>query len=177
MINKTKIFVHLLPLFLLGTAALFASSCGNDAETQTTTSAHDITQEMIDNINVQSKEDLQIVAGVETDTSVLSQAMTGKALSDMKAGVEKDLGQGKVKKRDYRNLNTRYEQYDPPFAEVFAEFDDYSYYVDSKTGAALSEPTGEHRTYAMALIMEDDRWKLEGIYASSNASTPRDISE
>lgn len=156
---------------------LFLASCGGEDETTTKTPAHAITPETVDQITANTTEDLQTVASTGSDTTALGTALTGKALEDMKKQVATDLAAGKVKNREYRNISVRFEEFNPPFAEVFAEFDDYGYYVDANTGAALGQPPGTHVSFAMAVVEEDGRWKIQGIFSPSNPNTPRELSE
>lgn len=164
----------IVAISLASMAFILFSSCGDDSSpTDTKSSAHKVTAEDRDRIIAETIEDLNIISSIETDTAVLATAMSGQALEEMKAGIVKELAEGKVKKRDYQNISATFEQLNYPVAQVLVEFDDFSYYVDAKTGAALSEPTGEHMRYAMAVVEEDGLWKIQGIFAPSSAETPR----
>ncbi|MFA5802602.1 MAG: hypothetical protein WC911_09025 [Thermoleophilia bacterium] len=123
-------------------------------------------------------ESLEIITGLTPETiDDLSKAMSGTALEDTKKGIEEDLAQGRYRKRDYRNINVRFTQYMSPIVTEFVEFDDFGYYVDAKTGAALTQSTGEHRAYSIYVIEEDGRWKIKGLFEPSNPSTPREQPE
>ena len=168
-------FSNAVAISLLAVAALLFSSCGDASQSEEGTSGHKLTSEDLDRIVVETIDDLNTVASVETDTSALSTAMTGDGLEQMKSGIEKDLAAGKIKKRDYRNITATFEEFNFPFAEVLAEFDDFSYYVDANTGANITQPTGQHMRFAMAVVEEEGRWKIQGVFAPSTPETPREL--
>lgn len=172
---KQKKFLQVIALTLVALAAILFTSCGESSSTQETPSGHKLTAEEREKIIADTVDDLSLIAGIQTDTSLLGTAMTGKALDEMKQTVEKDLAEGKVKKREYRNVTAEFEEINFPYAEVLAEFDDFSYFTDAKTGATLSQPTGTHMRFAMALIEEDGNWKIQGIFAPSTPETPRQL--
>lgn len=116
-------------------------------------------------------DDLRIISAAGADTSQLATALTGKALEETKAQMASDLAQGKVRKRDYQNINVSLQEYTLPIAEARAEFDDMGYYIDATTGAALDSPTGEHKKYALALMEEGDRWKIRLILSPDATTT------
>lgn len=158
--------------------ALFTISCESDNNAPTATetqaqhsSAHQAPPEIEAKILADTTEDLNIIAATGSDTSQLSMALTGKALEETKAQIGKDLAEGKIRKRDYQNINVRLGDYTLPIAEVFAEFDDMGYYVDANTGATLTEPNKEHKSYALAVIEEEGRWKIRLILSPSATTT------
>jgi len=165
----------LIAAALVVMAVLTASSCGDTTTTETTPIGHRLSTEEQDRIVSETIDDLNQIAAVETDTTALTAVMTGAALNEMKAGIEKALTEGKIKKRDYQNVTATFVQFDSPYAQVSAEFDDFSYYVDANTGVALTQPTGTHMKYAMAIIEEDGRWKIQGIYPPSTPQTPQQL--
>ncbi len=154
-------------------------SCG-DTETPTTTAtgahaartpAHQLPEETQQQIVADVKKDLEVIASMEKDDSVLAEAMTGEALAEMRSQAAADLAAGKYKKRDYREVKVELTGYTSPVAEVKVEFDNYGYYVDANSGKALETPSGEHVTLAMAVIEEDGRWEIKGIFSpESNGS-------
>jgi hypothetical protein len=157
---------------------LFSVSCdsNNDAPSSTETqaahsSAHQAPPEVEAKILADTTEDLKIIAGTGADTSQLATALTGKALEETKAQIGKDLAEGKIRKRDYQNLNVLAGDYTAPVAEVLAEFDDMGYYVDANTGASLASPTNEHKSYALAVVEEGGRWKIKLILSPSATTT------
>ena len=121
--------------------------------------------------------DLQIISGTGADTAQLNQAMTGKALNDIKTTIGKDLSQGKYRKRNYQNIKVRTTSYSLPVVEVAAEFDDNGYYVDANTGEALGQPSSEHKSYALAAVEEEGRWKISLILSPSATSTTSNASQ
>lgn len=157
--------------------ALFIGACDNGTaqtettETQAKTPAHQASPELEKKIVDDAMQDLKAIAAAGQDTNSLAQALTGKALDETKAVMAQDLAQGKYRKRDYQNINVRLQDYAAPVAQVFAEFDDKGYYVDAASGAALTEPANERKTYALALIEEGGRWKIKGIYAAEATTT------
>jgi len=158
--------------------ALFTVSCESDNNASTATeaqsqrsSAHQAPSEVEAKILADTAEDLRVIAATGSDTSQLSTVMTGKALDETKAQIGKDLAEGKVRKRDYQNINVRLGDYTLPIAEVFVEFDDMGYYVDANTGAALGEPANEHKSYALAVVEEGSRWKIRLILSPSATTT------
>jgi len=159
---------------------LISVSCGsNDDSTTTETqaqhvSAHQAPPEVEARILEDVKEDLRIIASAGSDTSQLSTAMTGKALDEMKGQIGKDLAEGKIRKRDYQNIEVKLGDYTSPVAEVLAEFDDMGYYTDANTGAALTESSKEHRSYALAVVEESGRWKIRLILSPSATTTTPD---
>lgn len=171
---------RLIVVPVLAAALLVPVSCGSDSSSQAGTtqeiphnSAHQAPPEIEQKILADAREDLAIIASAGADTSTLSNALTGSALTDTKAQTDKDLAEGKYRKRDYQNINVRLQDYAAPIAEVFAEFDDNGYYVDAVTGAALGQPVNEHKSYALALVEEGNRWKIRLILAPSAASTAK----
>lgn len=165
----------IVAIFLAAMTVIIFTSCGDSSSSDTTPAGHKVTAEESEKIVADTTEDLNLIDSVETDTAVLATAMTGKGLNEMKTAIEKDLAAGKIKKRDYRNISAEFVQLDIPYAEVLAEFDDFSYYVDAKTGATLSQPAGTHMRFAMALVEEDGRWKIQGVFAPSTPETPRQM--
>ncbi len=157
--------------------ALAAVSCGDNSfpdSTQTDeahTSVHMVSPEVQAKIVADVTDDLRIIGQTGADTAGLSQAMNGKALTETKAAVGKDLAQGKCRKRDYQNISVHTTSFSLPVAEVSAEFDDGGYYVDANTGVALEEPKTEHKNYALAVVEEDGRWKINLILSPSATST------
>lgn len=157
--------------------AFFIVSCDSDdtpavTETQPQhVSAHQAPPEVEEKILADTAEDLRVIAAAGSDTSQLSTVMTGKALEETRAQIATDLAEGKIRKRDYQNITVLLGDYTLPIAEVLAEFDDMGYYVDANTGAALSEPSNEHKSYAMAVIEEDGRWKIRLILSPSATTT------
>lgn len=157
--------------------ALFTVSCESDNNTPIVTatqehvSAHEAPPEIAEKILADTTEDLRIIAATGADTASLNKALTGKALDEIKAQAATDLAEGKIRKRDYQNINVRLGDYTLPIAEVLVEFDDTGYYVDAGTGAALSEPTNEHKSYAMAVIEEEGRWKIRLILSPTATTT------
>ncbi|MHB8859446.1 MAG: hypothetical protein ACYC6Z_08210 [Thermoleophilia bacterium] len=164
-------------------AAVFLASCGGDqastdqAVTAVRTSAHEVPPEVDAKILADVTQDLQIISNAGADTAPLADAMTGKALSETKATIGKDLSQGKYRKRDYQNIKVRTSSYSLPVVEVAAEFDDNGYYVDANTGEALDQPTNEHKSYALAAVEEGGRWKISLILSPSATSTTGNSSQ
>lgn len=158
-------------------AGPLALSCGGEnSATQAVPSAHQLSPETRDQIVGNVEEDLQVVAGVQPETlGDLPRALTGKALEDTKKSMEDDLVQGRYRRRDYRNLNVRLYEYFEPVAQVFVEFDDFGYYVDARTGAALEQPAAAHHAYSLAVIEEEGRWKIKSILEPSTPETPREL--
>jgi len=159
--------------------ALFIGACDDGSQsnntdttpTQARASAHQSSPEVEQKVLADATEDLRIIAATGQDASGLSQALTGKALDETRASMNKDLADGKYRKRDYQNIKVRLQDFTAPIAQVFAEFDDNGFYVDASNGAALTQPTQEHKTYALAMVEEDGRWKITGIYASAGTTT------
>ncbi|MDO8737181.1 MAG: hypothetical protein Q7K29_08915, partial [Thermoleophilia bacterium] len=169
---------NLLFMPLIIGLALFSVSCdsNNNASSSTETqpqhsSAHQAPPEVEAKILEDVTEDLRIIVATGSDTSQLSTAMTGKALEETKAQIGKDLAEGKVRKRDYQNIDVKLGDYTMPIAEVLAEFEDMGYYVDASTGVALTEPSKEHKSYALAVVEESGRWKIRLILSPTATTT------
>jgi len=169
---------RLLLIIVIFALALPAISCGSDSDKPSTitqdashSSAHQASPEVEAKIIADAADDLRIISAAGAGTSQMATAMTGKALEETKAQVASDLAQGKVRKRDYQNINVYLQDYTLPIAEVRAEFDDLGYYIDATTGAALDSPTSEHKKYALALVEEGARWKIKLILSPSATST------
>ena len=164
---------------ILVAAALVFTACGNDNAVSTvgaeTAAAHDLAHdtppELVDRVNEDVVEDLQIISAVTVDTASFSQAMTGEALADMNKSAADDLAAGKYRKRDYRDVSVLINGYVSPVVEVRVDFEDHGYYVDASTGEALEAPSGERRTFAMALVEEEGQWKIKGIYSPTGTET------
>ena len=157
--------------------AIFLISCGSNgaatdgaATTATVASPHQISGADQQQIVADARTDLNEIAAVGQNPATLTSALTGKALSDMEAEIDGDLAQGKYKKRVFQNIVVKIQDFTAPVAEVAAEFDDSSYYVDARTGAQLGQPRAQHRSYALALQKEGNRWKISMIL-SPNATT------
>jgi hypothetical protein len=158
--------------------AVALSACSDDDTTETSIIGHSLTPEQIEKMLMDAREDLEIIVGVTPETVAdLSRALTGSALAQTRAGMDEDLAQGRYRKRDYQNISLAFEQYNAPFVEVFAEFDDAGYYVDAATGEQLTQPLNEHEALALSLTEEDGRWKISGIFEPSTESTPRELPE
>ena len=163
-------------------ALAFSFSCGpsdNNTQTQTTpTYAHQLAPEQEARVISDAKADLQVITAAGKDTSTLSQAMSGSALAQMQATISQDLAQGKYRKRVYDNIHVVMQDYTDPYASVFVEFDDKSYYVDAGTGTPLDQPQSQHKAYAMALVQDkkdNNRWKINMILApqaNGTSTTP-----
>lgn len=162
------------------TVALFIGACDSSSQSSNTDTtptqargapAHQSSPELEQKVLADATEDLRIIAATGQDASGLSQALTGKALEETRAAINQDLADGKYRKRDYQNIKVRLQDFTAPIAQVFAEFDDNGFYVDASSGAALTQPTQEHKTYALAMVEEDGRWKITGIYASAGTTT------
>lgn len=156
---------------------LFVVSCGSDSSssdsetaTQPHKSAHVVPPEIQQKVVDDARQDLDIIIASGADTSLLPTALTGAALKDAQAQDAQDLTAGKYRKHDYQNINLRFQDFALPYAEVFVEFDDYGYYVSTATGAAIDQPTKEHKSYALALVEEGNRWKIQQILSPSAAS-------
>lgn len=159
-------------------ATVLLASCGEGETAEKKEMGHNLSQEQKDRIVAETIENLEIVMGVTPETiDDLSKAMSGSALEDTKKGMEEDLAQVRYRKRDYRDIKVIFTQYMSPIATEFIEYDDFGYYVDAKTGATLTQPTGEHRSYSIYVIEEDGRWKIKGLFEPSNPSTPREQPE
>lgn len=117
-----------------------------------------------------------MVAAVTTNPAGFSQALTGSALDGQKKEFDQDMAKGRYRKRDYRNVKIVFEGYNKPIAELALEFDDYGYYVDARTGAKLSQPTGGHQKIDLAVKEDGGRWKIQRLLAPSNAKTPTNLS-
>ena len=169
-------FIAVPLVLVLALVALSCGSGGSDSQPSTVdttaTSAHDPSPQVKDQIVADATADLNLIASSGKDTSVLPQALKGTALQNTTDTINQDLAAGKYKKRDYQNLQVRLDDYNYPIAQVVAEFDDNSYYVDANSGQALSQPTGQHMTFDLALVEEEGRWKIQGIFLPSNANTP-----
>lgn len=166
-----------LLLVLLVAWLLFPLACGSNStiapETMATTgaSAHQLPEEVQQKIVADTVEDLNLVASTGADATALPQALTGPELEKMRTALAADLAQGKYKKREYKNIKVTLQEYSPPIAQMSAEFDDASYYVDAKTGAALEAPSGEHKTYALAMVEEGNRWKIKYVLSPIGTDT------
>lgn len=157
-------------------ATAFSFACGSsesgNTETETVSSSvHQLPTEAEQKVTADAEADLRVIASVGKDPSPLSQAMTGTALSDTTVSINSDLAQGKYKKRDYQNIHVIFQDYTSPVASVFAEFDDNGYFIDASTGAALGPQASEHKQYALALVEEENRWKIKMILSPSAASS------
>jgi len=173
--SAQKKVLLLIAAVIAATVVITTSSCGESTSTDTVPIGHRLSTEEQERIVSETIDDLNQIAAVETDTSALAAVMTGDALNEMKTGIDKALAEGKIKKRDYQNVTATFVQFDSPYAQVSAEFDDFSYYVDAKTGAELTQPSGTHMKYAMAIVEEDGRWKIRGIYPPSTPETPQQL--
>lgn len=171
---------------VLVVAALMFTACGNNdaastvgAETATAAHdlAHDIPSELVDRVNEDVVEDMEIISSVTVDTAPFSLAMTGEALADMNRMAADDLAAGKYRKRDYRDVSVLINGYISPVVEARVEFDDYGYYVDASTGKALTASSGEHKTFAMALVEEEGQWKIKGIYSPTGTETASPLAQ
>lgn len=157
--------------------AIFLISCGSnnpaaeETTTATVTSPHQISKEVQQRIIADAKKDLREIAAVGQNPTALASALTGKALSDMEAEIDGNLAQGRYKKRDFSNIVVKIEDYTAPVAEVSADFDDSSYYVDARTGAQLGRPAPQHRSYALAMQKSGDRWKISMILSPKATTT------
>lgn len=159
--------------------ALLVVSCGDGSnpasETVNPASAHELAHEappeMVDKVKADVAEDLDIISRVTTDTASFPQALTGKALADMKKMAEDDLAAGRYRVRDYRNVSVEVNGYTSPVMEVRVDFEDFGYYADASTGQALDSPSGEQKALAMAVVEEDGRWKIKGIFSATGTET------
>ncbi len=170
-------------ILLLGLASLVIVSCGSGAQagtgtgtTQNFTELHSATPDQQKRILADVNDDIKVITGVTTNPAGFSQALSGPMLDGQKKQFDQDMAKGRYRKRDYRNVTIKFEGYNDPVAELTLEFDDFGYYVDAKTGARLSQPTGQHQKYDMAVKVDGGRWKIEGLFAPSNASTPTNAS-
>ncbi|MHB8161365.1 MAG: hypothetical protein ACYDGT_02565 [Thermoleophilia bacterium] len=159
--------------------AIFLISCGSNstatdgATTATVTSPHQISGADQQQIVADARTDLNEIAAVGQNPATLTSALTGKALSDMEAEIDGNLAQGKYKKRIFQNIVVKIQDFTAPVAEVSANFDDSSYYVDARTGAQLGRPQAQHRSYALALQKEGNRWKISMILSPNATTTDR----
>ncbi|MHB1325923.1 MAG: hypothetical protein ACYDGS_09605 [Thermoleophilia bacterium] len=167
-------------LIILMTAALLLPlACGTEdtvtpeSKAQVGTSAHQLPEGAEAKVIADATDDLKLVTAAGADPTVLPKALTGQALEDMKSTLAGDQAQGKYKKRDYQNIKVRFQDYLPDTAQVYAEFDDVSYYVDAKTGAALEAPSRVHKAYALALVEEENHWKIKTVLAPSDAGSAK----
>ncbi|GBE58266.1 hypothetical protein BMS3Abin01_01199 [bacterium BMS3Abin01] len=171
---------------VLVVVAFTFTACGNDEAVSTVGTetaaaahdlAHDIPSELVDRVNEDVVEDMEIISSVTVDTASFSLAMTGEALTDMNRMAADDLAAGKYRKRDYRDVSVLINGYISPVVEARVEFDDYGYYVDVSTGEALESPSGERKTFAMALVEEDGQWKIKGIYSPTGTETASPLAQ
>ncbi|MBE0428794.1 MAG: hypothetical protein IBX61_02860 [Thermoleophilia bacterium] len=172
---KQKKFSNAAAVTLLITAVLLLASCGE--ATEGNPSAHQLSPEEMERVVSETRENLDRVAAAGADVSMLTEALTGSALEETAKKIEEDLTLGRIKKREYGNIEIFFNQFNSPIAQVSVEYDDLGYYVDANTGASLTQPTGEHVRLALAAIEEDGRWKISLILAASTPETPRELPE
>lgn len=157
---------------------IFMSGCDNGAQPGDTTPtqahgapAHQVTPEIEKKVIDDATDDLKIIAASGKDAAGLARALTGKALEEARTTLTNDLAQGKYRQRDYQGIQVRVQDVTGTVAGVSAEFDDNGFYVDAGTGAALTDPTREHKKYALAMVEEDGRWKIKSIFSASATTT------
>lgn len=171
--RKLKI---ILMIFALAGMAFLSASCGEEEATKD--KGHGLLPGDADTLVANVTEDLEIVAGVTPETiGDLKGALTGAALQETKAGIEEDSAAGRYRKRDYRNIVVEFQDYSTPIAQLRVDFEDFGYYVDAKTGEALEAPTGAKKSFAISAVEEDGRWKIRGIFTTSDETTPRELPE
>ncbi len=176
-ILRKLLFIHVAVAVVVVAVALVAGCGSNSSDPGSETTgtekqfAHEVAPEIEEKILADAVDDLKVIAATGADTSQLPTVLTGSALESTKNSIAADAAQGKVRKRDYQNINVRMQGYVQPQAEVFAEFDDSGYYVDAATGAALGSPANEHKSYALAMVEEGGRWKIQMIL-SPTATSP-----
>lgn len=168
------IYVAVVVVALVAVAGCGSGDSADTATEPTETEkqfAHEVAPEIEEKILADAREDLEIIAATGADPSQLPTAMTGNALETTRNTIAADAAQGRVRKRDYQNINVRMQGFISPVAEVFAEFDDSGYYIDAATGAAIDSPTNEHKSYALAMVDEGGRWKIQMILSPTATST------
>ena len=168
-------FSIVIAIFVTAMAALLITSCGESS--QVTKPPHSLTPEEQERLITETTENLNKVAQAGSDVSLLPEALTGTALEETTQQIQDDLAQGKVKKREYQNINISMNQFNYPIAQVVAEYDDYGYYADANSGASLTQPSASHVKLALAVIEEDGRWKIDQILAASTPETPKELPE
>lgn len=165
-----------LLLLLISVSVLAFPSCGSEGENgnaesiDTNASGHGLSQEQVDAIISDTKNDLTILDSMSPqDTSALEKALMGTALSDMRETITREASEGKFRKRVYDNISARLEAYTYPYAQVFVEFTDRGYFIDANSGATLEPANNERKTYSLSMVEENGRWKISGIYVPNKA--------
>lgn len=168
---KKSLLVLISIIFIFSTTTLY-SGCSKKApenkktESKTKTpSAHTISKKTEKEIMADAYEDIKMLTNITDNTSELKKALSGKALKDMINSINKDLAEGKVKKRSYKDVKLYFRNYTKGIAGLTLQFIDKSYYIDKNTRQQISEPTNLPQKFAISLKKLDKRWKIYGIYS------------
>lgn len=158
-------FCFFLLLVVFSTWSLLAGCYPTDLEHHeehkrpTTT----VAPEVISEILVDAQEDIEIIGAVRTDLSTLNAAMTGKALAELRAEVAEELKAGRIKARQFDELELKFEQIVEGTAGLTLVFKDRSYFVD-KSGNRVSEPENVMKRFILSLEKSEDQWKITDLY-------------
>jgi hypothetical protein len=163
-------------LFLFSVLCLTSIGCFKSKETSSSkpigpvqvkspTPAQTISKATANESVEDAREDLETLMKVTTDTSSLEKVLMDDALESIKKAIEDDLAAGRVKKRNYADIELEFKSYAEGVISLSLKFVDKSYYVDRDTLQQVSKPTNEPKHYALALKKAKNRWKISGIYS------------
>lgn len=123
-------------------------------------SAHSIDAKEEKLLLKQTRENINIITEVTTDTAALKKALDGQALKAFSDQLKKDLDEGKIKIRKYDSAKFKIKNYTKGVAGVRLTFQDRSYYVDKDSLEKVSEPGDKEEEFILESRKDSKRWKI-----------------
>lgn len=161
--------IHKLTFFLVISIFLLSlSSCaqsGEKADSKTDKGSkeeagHAMTKKQQKALINDLKENVKIINGVREDTSTLSKALTGALLESTLKQHSEDAANDIIRVRKYSSPKFEIGNYVPGTVGVTMKFTDKGYLMNSDTKEKLDKPKNDKTTLLLALMEEDDRWKI-----------------
>jgi len=159
---------HTLILLVLLAIGLLMVGCAKTAETAKPKKAkpkikavgHNIPKKDRLKLKKDVRFDFETIAATRADTSTLKTALFNDALTRLSQNISDELKKGKIKVRQFANLDITVNNYNKPYAGVTVLYTDQSYFISSDTSQALTSPTNERKRLLLAVGKKGGRWKI-----------------
>ena len=126
-----------------------------------------LTPEQVQQIKDAGVEALQVLQDARGDANELTDGFMDQALETMQKSFADDQAAGKIRVRDYSEVEFSVSTSIAGLVGTTAEFIDQGYFVDVVTDEIIGQPSNQKHRFIFAMKQQDGVWKIAQILDSS----------
>jgi len=126
-----------------------------------------LTEGQVEQIKAAGVEALQVLQDARGDASKLTDGFMDQALETMEKSFADDQAAGKIRVRDYSEVEFSVSTSIAGLVGTTAEFIDHGHFVDVVTDEMIGQPSNQKYRFIFAMKQQDGVWKIAQILDSS----------